>query len=98
MASQSRAAVMLNADAFKNPSSGAIRLEIVSAHWHIQSTRGRQLNYDERLFGSVWADAANDWSGYANVMLGTGIDQFCDMPHLFSDPAGFWVFSARFPC
>lgn len=88
---------MLNADAFGNPSSGAIRLEIVSAHWHIQSTRGRQLNDDERLFGSIWADAANDWSGYANVMLGTGIDQFRDMPPWLFDPTGLWCFSARVP-
>ncbi len=70
---------MLNADAFRNPSSGAICLEIVSAHWHIQSTHGRQLNDDKRLSGPIWADAANDWGGYANVMLGTGIDQFRDM-------------------
>ena len=74
---------MLNVAAFRNPSSGAICLEIVSAHWHIQSVHGRQLNDEERLSGPIWADAANDWSGYANVMLGTGIDHFRDMPHLF---------------
>lgn len=54
------------------------RLETISAHWHIQSTRGRQLNGDMRQFGQARAPAKHAWGSRGNIVLDADIDHICD--------------------
>jgi hypothetical protein len=76
--------VLLNAAALEDMFGAAIRREIVSAHWHIQSRGERQLNCGKPQFEPDWAGTENARGGRANVILFGIIDHFRDVPPLCS--------------